>query len=152
MAPSGLVFSTEHDGMTARLRLAFPLSALIATALGALDLQWGSDNDLTKFVTRPEIKAPLFNVTVYDADRITPGYWFIAPYAQIYQQTHPSKYYEPCQTGPAIYDHRGSLVWSGACKFRNQNTCDFRPWQFNNSLYMSAIFTAFKDLGDYQGT
>lgn len=32
------------------------------------------------------------------------------------------------------------LVWSGACQFDNQNTCDFRAWNFNGTDYLSAIF------------
>jgi hypothetical protein len=46
-------------------------------------------------------------VTVYDASRITPGYWFVAPYAHLEQQPQPDHYYQACQTGPAIYDNTG---------------------------------------------
>ena len=102
-------------------------------------MSWGDDGDLTDFVTRPDIKAPRFNVTTYQASRVTPGYWFTAPYAFIAQQSHPARYYQPCQTGPAIYDATGELVWSGACLTENQNTCDFRAWTFNDTLYTSAI-------------
>ncbi|KAK5110420.1 hypothetical protein LTR85_001030 [Meristemomyces frigidus] len=103
------------------------------------DLGIGDDSDLFNFVTRPELRAPRFNVTVYDANRVTPGYWFVAPYASIVQQTQPKRYYQACQTGPAIYDGAGNLVWSGACEFRNQNTCDFRPFRSNGSDHLSAI-------------
>lgn len=117
----------------------------------ALDLAWGDDSDLTNFVTRPEIRTPKFNVTLYEKERLSPGYWFIAPYSHIFQEKHATGYYQPCQTGPSIYDNTGELVWSGACQVKNQNTCDFRAWEFNGSFYTSAILTPFRDVNDPQG-
>lgn len=133
------------------LAVAATLSTLVVVSQAALDLTFGDDADLTSFVTRPEIKTPKFNISVYDADKIAPGYWFLAPYAMIFQEKHANKYYQPCQTGPSIFDSRGELVWSGACRVRNQNTCDFRAWEFNNSLYTSAILTPFRDVSDPKG-
>ena len=89
--------------------------------------EFGNDFDLTSFVTvsmflsvsrksysdehfqRPEIKAPVFNVEVFDQEALDEGYWFIGPYAWILQsQTPPHKnIYQPCQTGPHIYDQDG---------------------------------------------
>jgi hypothetical protein len=77
------------------------------TARAAYDLGFGDDSDLFSFVTRPEFKLPRFNVTVYDANAVTPGYWFLAPYAKIYQEDQPTRYYQACQTGPSIYDGAG---------------------------------------------
>lgn len=51
--------------------------------------------------------APLFEVAVYEPELVTPGYWFVAPYAHIVQQSHAGNYYQACQTGPAIYDSNG---------------------------------------------
>ncbi|KAK4626733.1 hypothetical protein CLAFUW4_04079 [Fulvia fulva] len=138
--------------MPSRAKKAALLCCMFALqAQAAFDLAYGDDSDLTSFVTRPEIKTPKFNVTIYDQDRISPGYWFVAPYAMIFQENHAHKYYQPCQTGPTIYDSLGNLVWSGACKVRNQNTCDFRAWEFNGSLFTSAILTPFRGVDDPQG-
>jgi hypothetical protein len=55
---------------------------------------------------RPDLRPPLLNVTRYDADAITPGYLFMAPYASL----HPAsleKEYVPFQAGPHIYDNKG---------------------------------------------
>lgn len=108
------------------------VAALLASSrcvLADFELGIGDDSDLTTFVTvcttpwsldlrfakqryqRPEIKAPRFNVTIYDPESLAPGYWFVAPYAKLAQEYFPSKYYQPCQTGPAIYDG------SGVCMF-----------------------------------
>jgi hypothetical protein len=56
---------------------------------------------------------------VYDASRITPGYWFVAPYTYLEQQPQPEHYYQACQTGPAIYDSTG--VSESACTTRMGN-------------------------------
>ncbi|KAF2174173.1 hypothetical protein M409DRAFT_62296 [Zasmidium cellare ATCC 36951] len=122
------------------------LAALLASSCfvhAAFELGIGDDDDLTNFVTRPEIKAPRFNVTVYESGSLAPGYWFIAPYAKLAQEYFPSKYYQPCQTGPAIYDTSGELIWSGACAFRNNNTCDFRVYRNGDEDALSAVFCAY---------
>ncbi|KAF2481514.1 ASST-domain-containing protein [Neohortaea acidophila] len=106
----------------------------------AFDLAMGDDGDLESFVTRPELKAPKFRVTMYEPDEVDRGYWFVGPYGDIYQKDHAAKYYQACQTGPHIFDGDGNLVWSGACQFRNQNTCDFRAYEApNGTSYLSAI-------------
>ena len=43
------------------------------------------DYDFHHFVTRPDIQAPKFNVTIYDEKALAPGYWFVAPYANIHK-------------------------------------------------------------------
>ncbi|KAM3417207.1 hypothetical protein BST61_g5467 [Cercospora zeina] len=99
----------------------------------------GCASDLTDFITRPEIKAPLFNVTKYKLERILPGYWFVAPYVSLVRQPVDQHYYQPCQIGPLIYDGAGELVWSGACLLENQNAVDFRPFQADGRDYLSMI-------------
>lgn len=44
---------------------------------------------------------------MYEPEEVTPGYWFVAPYAYIIQEPQAKRYYQPCQTGPAIYDSTG---------------------------------------------
>lgn len=52
----------------------------------------------------------------------------------IHQEPQRSKYYQPCSTGPAIYDNNGELVWTGSCQVRNQNVCDFRVSHDKNGM------------------
>jgi hypothetical protein len=80
---------------------------LVARVQAAFDIAFGSDDDLTSFVTRPDIKAPVLDVKIYDKDAIIPGKWFIGPYAEIAQEKHPRNYYQACQSGPHIYDLEG---------------------------------------------
>ena len=65
------------------------------------------------FVSRPDIKAPIWDITLYprDGPQLAPGYWFVAPY-----RGHNSKEFAPDRgwVGPHIYDQDGSLIWSDA--------------------------------------
>jgi hypothetical protein len=103
------------------------LTTILQCVLGAFELGLGDDQDLTSFVTvrettrtaivfswlttyiiqRPEIRAPKFDVTVYEPEKLAPGYWFIAPYAKLAQEYFPSRVLQPCQIGPSIYDGNG---------------------------------------------
>ncbi|KAK4505517.1 hypothetical protein PRZ48_003480 [Zasmidium cellare] len=56
----------------------------------------------------------LFEVAIYEPEEVIPGYWFIAPYARITQEKHP-----------------------------NQNTCDFRVFEANDTTFLSAILTPY---------
>ncbi|CAG8126496.1 unnamed protein product [Penicillium salamii] len=55
------------------------------------------------FQSRPDICAPILNITHYEQDHVTPGYLFITPYDMT-----------TCNDGPYIYNHLGELVWYGA--------------------------------------
>lgn len=90
--------------MTRRLAAFAILSTALSHVRAAFDIGYGDDSDLTNFVTRPEIKVPVFEVQVYKPEQVTPGYWFVAAYAFISQQSHAGNYYQPCQSGPTIYD------------------------------------------------
>ena len=81
--------------------------ALLPVARSALDLGFTDDSDLTTFVSAPETKAPLFNVTVNHLQDVAPGYWFVAPYVRLQTEGVPPGYFQPCQVGPAIYDAYG---------------------------------------------
>ena len=89
---------------------------LAPLVLGDFDIGYEDDSDLTRFVTRPDIKAPILNVTMYDEDAVLPGKWFIAPYTEILQHPYPKKYYQPCQSGPHIYDLHG-VGWSHGSQY-----------------------------------
>lgn len=80
-----------------------------------------SERPFYKFITRPDIDAPVFNIKVHKPNIIAPGYWFIAPYGNL-GQAKPTDYW----VGPYIYDGDGNLVWSGAPMFGYWNIFDFR--------------------------
>lgn len=79
-----------------------------------------------QFVTRPDIGAPRWDIEVHDSDALAPGYWFIAPYANLQQFTYP------LWNGPHIYDQNGDLIWSGAPQFEHKNIYDFRVSTVND--------------------
>lgn len=83
------------------------LALCISAVQTAFDVTSDSDEDLTSFVSRPDIKVPLLDVNVYDEQATSPGYWFLGPYTSITQQPHPKNVYQACQIGPAIYDDHG---------------------------------------------
>lgn len=67
-----------------------------------------------KFVTRPDIDAPIFNVKdVYGPNIETEGCWFVAPHGKL-DAGRPG----PGWVGPHIYDNDGELVWSGTPMFK----------------------------------
>jgi hypothetical protein len=57
-------------------------------------------------VQLPDMRAMKFESEIKDRERLTPGYWFVAPYGQI-DPEHPTHRYEQYQIGPYIYDNDG---------------------------------------------
>ncbi|TKA66897.1 hypothetical protein B0A55_11516, partial [Friedmanniomyces simplex] len=98
---------------------------LVTSALFFTTTQAGEYHDepdkVFSFKSRPDIRAPKWNVTFHDEIRLSPGYWFVAPY---------EKYVDDLDTygwvGPHIYDGHGDLVWSGNNQFDGANIMDFR--------------------------
>ena len=82
---------------------------------------------------RPDIGAPRWDVKIYDNDAISPGYWFVAPYAKLEQKDYKK------WNGPHIYDGTGELVWSGAPMFKHYNTYDFRTVEVGGKQMASLI-------------
>ncbi|PPJ61342.1 hypothetical protein CBER1_09593 [Cercospora berteroae] len=79
------------------------------------------DPGLFHFVTRPDLKPPRWKVNIYHEELLSPGYWFVAPREPLGAEEVVGPW-----VGPAIYDGRGELIWSGAALFRNTMTDDFR--------------------------
>ncbi|KAK3053181.1 hypothetical protein LTR09_005807 [Extremus antarcticus] len=88
-----------------------------------------------KYVTRPDIGAPRWNIKILDEDALAPGYWFLAPYANLGQVSYP------LWNGPHIYDQTGELIWSGAPMFDHRNTHDFKTAMVNDQLMMTLVKT-----------
>ncbi|KAJ5595299.1 uncharacterized protein N7459_001507 [Penicillium hispanicum] len=100
---------------------------------------WHSDDDLMSFVTMPDARAVRFNVHYEHRDRVSPGYWFVAPYLHM-DPDQPNSLYEQYQTGPHIYDQDGRLVWTGSPMFDNRNVFDFKVVNtISNESHLSLI-------------
>ncbi|QIW97313.1 hypothetical protein AMS68_002831 [Peltaster fructicola] len=54
-----------------------------------------------QFKSRPDLHAPIIELTIHRPELILPGYLFLAPYRNL-------------APGPHIYDNYGELVWAGA--------------------------------------
>ena len=80
------------------------------------------DNGLFNFHTRPDIRAPKWDINVYDPAALAPGYWFFGPYETLNMDDELGNGW----IGPHIYATDGTLVWSGAPLFDNGNIEDFR--------------------------
>ena len=55
-----------------QLHALLVLASWLAVAFGAVDLGFGSDDDLTNFVSRSDLKVPRMIVDVHDRDKVTP--------------------------------------------------------------------------------
>ncbi|KAK7888343.1 hypothetical protein LTR67_008689 [Exophiala xenobiotica] len=127
--------------------MLFPTTVSLITSLcisfvGAINPSNANEishgSDLLSFITRPEIRAPRWNVTKHHPDLITPGYWFVGPYTNWATVPERSEYL-PFQVGPHIYDGNGDLVWSGAGLAHNRNAFDFRTFEANGSSHLSYV-------------
>ncbi|KAI1269250.1 ASST-domain-containing protein [Xylariaceae sp. FL1019] len=97
----------------------------------------GAD-DLFRFVTRPDLMSPKWNITYHHRELVAPGYWFVTPFKFIGHSLDDVKWI-PCQVGPMIYDNDGELVWSGACQFNQRIMYDLFPVELNNQTVLKAI-------------
>ncbi len=80
------------------------------------------DNGLFSFRSRPDLRAPKWEIEVYDQSALAPGYWFFGPYETLNMDDELGNGW----IGPHIYAQDGSLVWSGAALFEDGNIEDFR--------------------------
>ena len=83
-----------------------------------------NDPGLSRYESRPDLAAPIWDVKTYHPELVSPGYWFVAPYKALDQDQADRSW-----VGPHIYDGRtGELVWSGALSFTfsKGNVEDFR--------------------------
>ena len=93
-------------------------------------------SDYIYFVTRPDIKAPRWSITVYNKTLLAPGYWFVAPYASLKQDER-----RPAWVGPHIYDQSGGLIWSGSPTFRRWNAFDFGVTTVEGQQMLSLLYS-----------
>lgn len=95
------------------------------------------DPGLSRYVSRPDLAAPIWDVKVYHKDLVSPGYWFVAPYKALTEDDADRSW-----VGPHIYDGRtGELVWSGSLSFTfsKGNVEDFRISNVNGRYLMTLM-------------
>jgi hypothetical protein len=93
------------------------------------------DNGLFSFQSRPDIRAPKWEIEVYDEASLAPGYWFSGPYETLNMDDELGNGW----IGPHIYDTDGTLIWSGAPMFDNGNIEDFRISNVNGEDMMTVM-------------
>jgi hypothetical protein len=96
---------------------------------------WTIEEMFFNFASRPDIRPVRWEINNIDKDALSPGYWFVAPYAHLEQTDYNS------WNGPHIYDQDGELVWSGVAMFNHLNIYDFRLAEVNGSMVPTLIFT-----------
>ncbi|CDO93562.1 unnamed protein product [Kluyveromyces dobzhanskii CBS 2104] len=62
-----------------------------------------------QYKSRPDLAAPILNITIPATDKASPGYIFAAPFSGFPDRNH----HGPRQEGPYIFTDKGELVWSG---------------------------------------
>lgn len=99
------------------------------------EFQYTDEETYFTYVSRPDLRSIRWDITTTDKQALSPGYWFLAPYAKLEQDEFTS------WNGPCIYDTDGELVWSGAPMFHHLNMYDFRLAQINGEMLPTLIYT-----------
>ncbi|KAI4716718.1 hypothetical protein E4T48_07085 [Aureobasidium sp. EXF-10727] len=113
----------------------------MAAIAAAVTVTPSTDRDShIRLQTLPQFRPPLLEVTVHDAERLGPGYLFMAPYSQLAakQITDPAEAYI---TGPLIYDHNGQLIWIGSTMFPGRDAHGFRTVTYKGETMLSFIIS-----------
>jgi hypothetical protein len=75
------------------------------------------------FDKRPDIRAPVFEISLKNDGLISPGYFFLAPYSGD-------------TPGPYIYDNNANLIWSGVNGSTTDLFQDLHVCSYNNSDHL----------------
>lgn len=88
----------------------------------AVQVDHGARRQYYKFITRPDIDAPVWDIIMWLDNRTTlaPGYLFVSFYDNLHQREPGSLW-----LGPHIYNQHGDLIWSGAAAFKHWDVFDF---------------------------
>lgn len=99
-----------------------------------LDQKYSEDGHFFDFASRPDIKAPVWNIERFNDTALAPGHWFIAPYEVKTQDVAGEAW-----VAPHIYAEDGGLIWSGASTFGGWNVFDFSPEEVDGELHLSGL-------------
>ncbi len=84
---------------------------------------------------RPDIIAPRWNITTLNAEQLSPGYWFLAPYVDLGPHRRDGAW-----IGPHIYDSTGELVWSGVPVFDQHLVSVFRASTYRGEDVLTGLY------------
>ncbi len=117
-----LISAGAFRAITATSALILSLSALISPSSAAAPAVSTSQDDLLRFVSRPDLQPPRITVRTA-AGGTTPGYVFLAPKTDVASEDPPLT-----QGGPEIVDDEGNPVWFGPRgDGTNLRTAAFQP-------------------------
>ncbi|KAI5208183.1 hypothetical protein E4T39_01616 [Aureobasidium subglaciale] len=112
---------------------------LLTAAVSALTVFPSTDREShVRLYTLPQFRPPLLNVTVYDPEKLSPGYIFVAPYSQLAAK-QITDLAEAYTTGPTIFDSTGQLIWVGSTIFPGRDAYDFRTVTIRGETMLSYI-------------
>ncbi|KAG7824642.1 hypothetical protein KL909_001864 [Ogataea angusta] len=80
-----------------------------------------------QYRSRPDLSPPKLNITIYDAEKVSPEYLFVAPFTGAPGNT----FHKPRQSAPYIFTSDGELVWSGYGTFGTWNA-NFQAARYND--------------------
>ncbi|KEQ76484.1 hypothetical protein M436DRAFT_69474 [Aureobasidium namibiae CBS 147.97] len=119
----------------------FWLCILFTVRISAVTFFPSTDRDPhIRLQTLPQLRPPLLDVTIYDAERLSPGYLFLAPYSQLAAKKVTDSA-EAYITGPFIYDHNGQLIWIGSTLFPGRDAYDFKAVMYKGETMLSFIIS-----------
>ncbi|KAK5175755.1 uncharacterized protein LTR77_000895 [Saxophila tyrrhenica] len=96
--------------------------------------KYSDDGKWFVFASRPDIKAPVWEIKRYNETALAPGHWLVAPYEVKTQEVAGEPW-----VGPHIYDEDGQLVWSGTPTFGYWNVFDFSTSEVDGALHLSGL-------------
>ena len=122
------------------LGISLSLSCLFALVylplFASSQFEHSNSEALFNFVTRPDLKAPKWNVSIYHPELVSPGYWFVSPY----RSPRNLEDEDDSWVGPHIYDGNGELVWSGTEMFSNgKDTMSFQLHNVRGEELMTTL-------------
>jgi hypothetical protein len=91
-----------------RQQTSLAIAALLLLFLGHIDTVQGDtlsrDGKYFKFASRPDIQAPVWDISSNNDTLVAPGYWFIAPY-EIVTQTGKFMWIQSfCKTCSVVFN------------------------------------------------
>ncbi|KAI5210848.1 hypothetical protein E4T38_01936 [Aureobasidium subglaciale] len=129
----------------------------LTAAVSALTVFPSTDREShVRLHTLPQFRPPLLNVTVYDQEKVSPGYIFVGPYSQLAAK-QITDLAEAYTTGPTIFDSTGvrvgpnmsrnnltmlqQLIWVGSTIFPGRDAYDFKTVTIRGETMLSYIIS-----------
>ncbi|KAJ5567977.1 hypothetical protein N7450_010463 [Penicillium hetheringtonii] len=118
---------------------------LLLLSLLSVTIAQSDSEGFQSYITLPDVWAPRFNIKNHSPERVSPGYWFVAPYGRVLPK-NPVTGAQVFHTGPYIFDQDGTLIWAGSSMFKNLNAYDFKAVRLGDqSPRLSLILAPSED-------